>query len=280
MDSEMQSEERKEALAVEADGRISGKAYWADWMYIADGFAVGVAKAMRSAGTNRPYGKAYTRIYAEWLGARPWTKNYDKGTRSNLLWCAEHRSEIEEWRDKLSPEERTKLNHPTNFRRRYEAAHKAKDPTEPKRETAKDNNVLRENEELLAKVRDLEGQLEERGDGSVIDDTLSALMRKDAKTIGVTIVRQMIGNDRFNHVWEIRAAFDREVTLHQNSVWEKNKEADRKAIEDRAKNRAKKPKAASAEEAGGFAPEALEQIARDRRAAGKRKPKTVKQAAE
>jgi hypothetical protein len=235
---------------------------------------------MRAANTNRPYGKAYTRVYGEWLAARPWANRYDPGTRSNLLWCADHRSEIEEWRSTLAQSERDKLNHPTNFRRKYEAVHKVKDPAEPKKETAKDN-LLRENEELLAKVKDLEGQLEERGEGSVIDDTLSALMRKDAKTIGATIVRQLIGNDRFNLVWEIRATFDREVTSHQNRVWKKNKEAARKAIEDKEKTRSKKPKAALAEEeAGGYAPGSLEQIAHDLRAAAKRKPKTVKQAAE
>jgi hypothetical protein len=304
MNTELQSEERKEALAVEADGRISGSAHWNDWMYIADGFAVGVAKAMRAANTNRPYGKAYTRLFGDWLDERPWTKRYDKGTRSNLLWCADHRSEIEEWRSEMKPEERNKLNHPTNFRRKYEAAHRVKDPEEPQRETAKDN-LLRENEELLGKVRDLEGQLEERGEGSVIEDTLSALLRKDAKTIGATIVRQLIGDGRFDLVWEIRATFDREVTAHQNSEWKKAKEAGMKAIENKAKNRAKKPKVAEADmvrdvvehvvregrraakadreaddEAGGYAPGALDQIARDLRAAAKRKSKAAKQAAE
>src|SRR3984957_17079794 len=153
MNTELQSEERKETLAAEADGRISGGAHWNDWMYIADGFAVGVAKAMRAANTNRPYGKAYTRLFGDWLEERPWAKRYDKGTRSNLLWCAHHRSEIEEWRSGLAQNERDKLNHPTNFRRKYEAAHKAKDPDEPKKETAGDN-LLRENEELLTKVKD------------------------------------------------------------------------------------------------------------------------------
>jgi hypothetical protein len=124
MNSELQSEDRKEALAAEADTRIKGGAHWNDWMYLADGFAVGVTKAMRAAGTNKPYGKAYTRLFGEWLEARPWAKRYDKGTRSNLLWCADHRSEIEEWRSGLAQNERDKLNHPTNLRRKYEAAHK------------------------------------------------------------------------------------------------------------------------------------------------------------
>jgi hypothetical protein len=287
MNTELQSEDRKEALAAEADARIKNSAHWNDWMYIADGFAVGRTKALRAAGTNSPHGKAYNRIFGEWLAERPWAKRYDKGTRSNLLWCADHRSEIEEWRSKLAQNERDKLNHPTNARRKYEAAHKkVESPDEPKKETAKDS-LVRENEELWARLKGMEAERDEvraayEANEGVIEDTLSALMRKDAKTIGVTIVRQLISNDRVDHVWEIRAAIDHEITAHQNSEWKKAREAEKKVIQNKAKNRAKKPKAAVAEEgeAGGFAPGTLEQIARDLRAAGKRKSKSVKQAAE
>ena len=203
MNTELQSEDRKEALAAEADTRISGSAHWNDWMYLADGFAVGVTKAMRAAGTNKPYGKAYTRLFGEWLEARPWAKHYDKGTRSNLLWCADHRSEIEEWRSEMKPEVRNKLNHPTNLRRKFENERKkAESPDEPKKET-KIEALIKDNEELWAKLKDAEAERDEvraayEANKDVIEDTLSALLRKDVETIAATIARQLIGDGRAN----------------------------------------------------------------------------------
>ena len=150
MDTETESDARKEKLAEEAEDRIRRGAHWTDWMYVADGFAVGRAKAMRAAGTNQPYGKAYTRAFGDWMRERPWAREerIDKGTRSNLLWAADHRSEIEAWRDTLTQSERAKMNHPTTLRRRYDAAHKvaAVDPKAPKRETDKEALVRRNTE--------------------------------------------------------------------------------------------------------------------------------------
>jgi hypothetical protein len=90
-------------------------------------------------------------------------------TRNHLLWAADHRSEIEAWRTSLSQSERAKMNHPTTLRRKYDAAHKvaAKDPNTPKKETTREA-MVRENEDLWAKVKKLERQVE-AGDGSLFD---------------------------------------------------------------------------------------------------------------
>ena len=186
MNAETESEARKEALAAEADGRIQRGAHWEDWMFIADGFAVGRDKAMRLAGTNQPYGKRYTRAFAEWAAGRPWVKNYDKGTRSNLLWCADHRSEVEAWRSTLAQNERAKLNHPTNLKRRYDAAHVIRgipDPSAPKKET-KVEALTRENEELWAKNKALERRAD--SDGSLFDlrrDSIESIVNVIAGTV-------------------------------------------------------------------------------------------------
>jgi hypothetical protein len=181
MDTETESDARKEKLAEEAEDRIRRGAHWSDWMYVADGFAVGRAKAMRAAGTNQPYGKAYTRAFGEWMKERPWAREerIDKGTRSNLLWAADHRSEIEAWRETLTQGERAKMNHPTTLKRRFEAAHRitAIDPTAPKKETSREA-LVRENEDLWAKVKKLERQVE-AGDGSLFDlrrDSVEAII--------------------------------------------------------------------------------------------------------
>ena len=171
MDDETESEARKEKLAEEADDRVYKKdAHWTDWMFIADGIAVGQAKAMRAAGTNRPYGKAFTRAMGSWLKDRPWANRYDKGTRSNLLWCADHRSEIDAWRDTLAQNERAKLNHPTALKRRYDAAHRpvtAIDPNAQPKET-KTEALMRDNAQLWDENAKLKRQVQ-AGEGSLFD---------------------------------------------------------------------------------------------------------------
>jgi hypothetical protein len=181
VDIETESDARKEKLAEEAEDRIRRGAHWTDWMYVADGFAVGRAKAMRAAGTNQPYGKAYTRAFGDWMKERPWAREdrIDKGTRSNLLWAADHRSEIEGWRETLTQGERARMNHPTTLRRKFEAAHRVvdKDPNAPKKETSRDA-LVRENAELWDKNKKLEHRLE-AGDGSLFDlrrDSVEAIV--------------------------------------------------------------------------------------------------------
>ena len=165
MDTETESEARKEALAAEADDQIKRGAHWEDWCFVADGFAVGRMKAMRRAGTNQPVGSAYNRAFADWMAERPWAKNTDKATRNHLLWVADHRSEIEAWRAMLSQSERDKMNHPTTLRRKWDAAHRptAADSKAHKKET-KVEALIRENAGLWDKVKRME-----RDGGSLFD---------------------------------------------------------------------------------------------------------------
>jgi hypothetical protein len=120
-----ESEARKEALAAEAYQRIyKDKVHWSDWMALADGLVSGRTRAMLIAGTNRPAGKGYARAFSDWMEPRPWARDLDKPTRAHLFWCADFRTQIEQWRDTLAQNERAKLNHPTAMKRRYEATHK------------------------------------------------------------------------------------------------------------------------------------------------------------
>jgi hypothetical protein len=162
-----ESDARKEALAAEAFQRIRSGQHWSDWMFIADGLVVGRNFAMRRAGTNQPVGRAYNTAFGGWMVDRPWARDLDKKDRGDLFWCADRRSEIEAWRETLAQNERSRLNHPTALRRRYEAANKVKDPNAPKKETGKEA-LVRENEELWAKVKKLERQVES-SDGSLFD---------------------------------------------------------------------------------------------------------------
>jgi hypothetical protein len=206
MDKAAESDARKEALAEEADARIKSGAHWRDWMFVGDGIAVGQAKAMREANTNRPYGKAFTRAFGDWLSARSWAKRYDKGTRNTLLWCVDHRSEIEAWRETLAQSERDKMNHPTTVKRKFEATHKVadKDPSAAKKETKAEALATR-NAELEAENAALKQQLK-TSDGSLFN------IRKDSpETIAKIIVDDMIVANSFTKAQRLRAALGKEI---------------------------------------------------------------------
>jgi hypothetical protein len=100
---------------------------WDDWMAIGEALAVGRAEVMRKVGTNEPIGRRYEKAMAEWLVANSF-KEIDKGTRSRLLDCLEHRTEIEAWRSVLTGSERFRLNSPSAVFRKWRAATAIPDP--------------------------------------------------------------------------------------------------------------------------------------------------------
>ena len=100
---------------------------WDDWMAIGEALAVGRAEVMRKFGTNEPIGRRYEKAMAEWLVANSF-KEIDKGTRSRLLDCLEHRTEIEAWRSARTGSERFRFNHPNTVFRKWKATTTVPDP--------------------------------------------------------------------------------------------------------------------------------------------------------
>jgi hypothetical protein len=139
---------------------------WAKWMFIADGLMLGRRWAMARAGTQAPEGRGYNTAFGQWMATRHWARDLDKPTRNDLFWCAEHRSEIEAWRDELQPQERAKKNHPSHMRRAYGTAHKPHkddadgtegDDAKVKKGTAEEEALRKHNVELtqtIVKLRD------------------------------------------------------------------------------------------------------------------------------
>ena len=123
---------------------------WAKWMFIADGLMVGRRWALAKAGTQEPVGRGYNTAFSQWMATRHWARDLDKPTRNHLFWCADHRSEIEAWRDELPPQERVKKNHPSHMRRAYLKAHplleseKGGESEAKKRKEKPDDTALRE----------------------------------------------------------------------------------------------------------------------------------------
>ena len=122
-DMSSEYEARKENLAAEAAARIEKGQHWLDWLAIGEGLVVGRLRAMRRSGTNRPEGSAYNRCFGDWMDAHTWARDLDRATRNHAVWCADHRDEVERWRETLAKNVRANLNHPTSIKRRYDKSH-------------------------------------------------------------------------------------------------------------------------------------------------------------
>ena len=163
-------EARIEEIAAQAAERISRGQHWLDWLAIGEGLVVGRQRAMRRSGTNRPEGSAYNRAFGNWIDEHKWARDLDKATRNHAMWCADHRAEIEYWRETQASNIRANLNHPTSIKRRYESAHKVdKDESEKVHTESKAQQLERRCAELedqlaeaLKKNADLQKELDRR----------------------------------------------------------------------------------------------------------------------
>jgi hypothetical protein len=202
------SDERKEKAAADAYVRIRSGQHWLDWMFVAEGLGVGRRWAQRKGGTDDIQSPHYKRAFKEWMAPRPWAKDLDSPTRAHLFWCLDWRNDIDQWRETLAQNDRAKLNHPTAMKRRYEATHRerenAVDPNAPKKETSREA-LVRENEDLWARVKKLERQ-REAGDGNLFD-----LERDKPEDIARCIVEEMIRIGRPTKASQINAALTKSI---------------------------------------------------------------------
>ena len=100
---------------------------WADWVAIGEALQVGRAEVMRDAHTNQPTGRRYETAMAEWLVANGF-KEIDKGVRSRLLECLQHRTEVDQWLSRLTDSERLRFNHPNTVLKRWKGSTVVPDP--------------------------------------------------------------------------------------------------------------------------------------------------------
>ena len=100
---------------------------WADWIAIGEALQVGRVEVMRDVHTNQPVGRRYEKAMAEWLVANGF-KEIDKGVRSRLLECLQHRAEVDQWLSRLTDSERFRFNHPNTVAKRWKGSTVARDP--------------------------------------------------------------------------------------------------------------------------------------------------------
>jgi hypothetical protein len=119
-------------IGQEAWSRLTSCQIWGDWLLVGEALAAGRTEAMRTAHTNKPFGRRFNQEFGDWLRSSKFDSVH-KTTRSQLLKCLEHRAQIESWRATLTINERVSLNHPVAVLRRWRKTQAKKpDGTEPK----------------------------------------------------------------------------------------------------------------------------------------------------
>jgi hypothetical protein len=103
----------------EAWARLRQELAWEDWLAVGEALRLGRHLAMLEARTNKPSGKRYQGIYGDWLRQNGFDE-IDKGDRSRLFDCLDHRTEIDAWRQTLPLNQRVRLNHPNSIWRNWQ----------------------------------------------------------------------------------------------------------------------------------------------------------------
>jgi hypothetical protein len=105
-----------------------------DWLDIADAIDAGRSAILYRLGMNQPTGQRYQKAMGEWLIENGFREIADKGTRSRLLECLQHREAIMTWRAGLTDSERFRWNHPDSVLRWWKKKTQVPDPNaEPKK---------------------------------------------------------------------------------------------------------------------------------------------------
>jgi hypothetical protein len=100
---------------------------WEDRLAIGKALEAGRAEVIRSLHTNKPHGRRFEKAMGGWLIANRF-KEINKATRSQLLDCLKHKTEIEKWRAQLTDSERWKFNHPDTVLKKWKASTVVPDP--------------------------------------------------------------------------------------------------------------------------------------------------------
>jgi hypothetical protein len=107
---------------------------WDDWLLIAEALQAGRTEVVHALHTNETHGRRFEKAMGDWLIANGF-KEINKATRSQLLDCLKHRTEIEKWRSQLTDSERWKFNHPDTVLRKWKAKTVMPDPKAPRKKS-------------------------------------------------------------------------------------------------------------------------------------------------
>jgi hypothetical protein len=184
--------------------RLDKDRNWEDWIQVGYAVVECRAVAMREAGTNRPYGPAYTKAYASLMAHYHFTdKLKDKSDRSRLVEIMDNLPTVTAWRQGLTSDERRKYTHPTTVFRYWKAAQR-------KSVEAESPDVWRPAASTRQKLKVVEAEIHKlRKEGTAVpwgpDDPPYLRARAVMEAFGLSIIEsEQLGMALLQHVQEQR----------------------------------------------------------------------------
>jgi hypothetical protein len=161
--------------------RHKSDATWTDWLAIGEALDIGRSDAMAAAGTNKPEGSRYNKLFGKWLKDHGFD-DIDQGDRKRLFDVLEHRSEIEQWRKSLPQTTRLRLNNPSTIWRKWNVKPKAPgNQSAAARRAAQAKQNERDLKDARAHIAELEAGR---------DTSLEPLLREAARFIAASYMLQ------------------------------------------------------------------------------------------
>jgi hypothetical protein len=92
--------------------RQSERLSWDDWIKVGRALLIGRSECMKLAGVNKPKGGKYNYVANQWIVANGFA-DICAQERHRVVRIIEHLTDVERWRDGLSPDRRRAVNHPS-----------------------------------------------------------------------------------------------------------------------------------------------------------------------
>jgi hypothetical protein len=176
----------------------AGKQFDAYWLPIGEGLLTVRKTVLRILHIEKPDGGNYNHAFGRAIAGTPYAE-MGKDERNKLLFCMEHRDDLVEMRVAWTPEERSKVCHPTTMAKRlreFAAAGLDYKPKAKKPKTSPAKDKLAEKDRIIA-------DLEERAAAAEVNvnpeplfnlaaDPPSEITRKILATAGVDRVKDII----------------------------------------------------------------------------------------
>lgn len=195
-------EAQLEAKAQAAVSNLKQGQQWSDWLAYGEYVAHGRNECMLRAGTNEAVGAKYNRAMNDWLTQRPWVCDIDKVSRAHAVWCWDNREALVKLRENKGCDWSQKRNHPTVMKRAHDAAQRASEKTEVKKQTVSKAEV----EQQLNLMTDDRDRWKKKAEQA---DMLFDLKADNVKTIVPIIANEVSVNKLGELAKALKAEFDR-----------------------------------------------------------------------
>ena len=132
---------------------------WVSWLELGEKIVQGHDRLMSLLGYNDQKNPSFLKRWGEWLAEQD-LNEIDKGVRSRLSFCVEHKDEIAKWQQEIGVSKALLYNHPNSVYRNFMKSRGNGTPTPRERKTDRVEVVKRERDEALMEVARLADEVE------------------------------------------------------------------------------------------------------------------------